>query len=108
MTITTLPTTVDAVVSTVGIWLLVAGLTEAITEIFKQVLPSYIKEKATYGLSIIIGIGLAFAFQLNPFGLNGTAEFVSTMAAGVLASRGANYLNSLLKKLGMQASAENK
>lgn len=93
-----------SVISALGVWLLVAGLTEALTEVLKNMFPAVVKDKVTYGASIAIGIGLAFAFSLNPFGLMGVAGYASTVAAGVLASRGANYLSGILKKLGIVQS----
>lgn len=93
--------------SMTGLWILVAALTEALTEIVKNVLPDVVKDKVTYGTSIVIGIVLAIAFNLNPFGLNDYAAYVSMIAAGILASRGANYLNGLLKRIGVLTS-ENK
>ncbi len=95
----TLSSVSASVITATGIWILVAGLTEAITEILKNVSPKMFKDKATYSLSIIIGISLSFAFRINPFGLEGWAGYTSTIATGILASRGANYLNGLLKKL---------
>lgn len=99
----TLSTVAAAILATAGLWVLVAGLTEAITEILKTLFPDKVQGKVTYAVSILIGIGLAFAFSLNPFGLVGAAGYASTVAAGLLASRGANYLSGLLKKLGIVA-----
>ncbi|MFF2017207.1 hypothetical protein [Paenibacillus sp. NPDC058177] len=82
--------------ASVGMWLFVASLTEAVTEIIKNVFP--VKDKTTYGVSIGIGVALALAFGLNPFGLTGLSAYASMVTAGILASRGANYLNGLLKK----------
>ncbi|MCK6076945.1 hypothetical protein [Paenibacillus silvae] len=87
-------------VAAIGLWIFVAGLTEAITEVMKKVIP--FKDTGTYAVSIIIGVGMAFAFGLNPFGLTGMASYASTVAAGLLASRGANYLSDWLKKLGIK------
>ncbi|MWV43078.1 hypothetical protein GRF59_05495 [Paenibacillus sp. HJL G12] len=91
-----------AIVTTAGLWILVAGLTESITEILKNLFPEKIRDKVTYTVSIGVGVALAFAFRLNPFGMTGATMYASMVAAGILASRGANYLNSLLKKLGIQ------
>lgn len=96
---TTLSVALATAVAATGIWLLVAGLTEALTEVLKVVLP--IKDKATYTVSIIVGVILAIAFGLNPFGLTGFASYISMVASGILASRGANYLNGWLKKFGI-------
>ncbi|WP_434750870.1 hypothetical protein [Paenibacillus amylolyticus] len=87
-------------VGAIGLWMLVASLTEAITEVIKKAIP--IKDTVTYTVSIIVGVGLAFAFGLNPFGLTGIAAYSSTVAAGLLASRGANYLSDWLKKIGIK------
>jgi len=82
-------------------WLLVALLTEGVTEIIKVLFPDKIKDKATFATSITVGIVMAFAFGLNPFSLSGFGAYVSTVAAGILASRGANYLNGFLKEAGV-------
>lgn len=88
-------------VEMVTVWLLVALLTEGLTEVLKNLFPAVVQDKVTYTASIAIGIGLAYAFSLNPFGLVGIAAHASTVAAGILASRGANYLNGFLSKLGI-------
>ncbi|QNR70401.1 hypothetical protein IAQ67_29040 (plasmid) [Paenibacillus peoriae] len=93
-----------SVMGAVAMWLFVAGLTEALTELVKNLLPNLVKDKVTYVASIVIGVALAFVFGLNPFGLAGIGAYASTVIAGVLASRGANYLNGLLKKLGILQS----
>jgi hypothetical protein len=82
-------------------WLLVAFLTEGVTEILKALFPDKIKDRATFFTSVGVGIILAFAFGINPFGLTGFGAYVTTVAAGILASRGANYLNGFLKKVGV-------
>lgn len=94
----------ESVISAIGLWLLVAGLTEAVTEVLKSLFSEKLQGRATYATSILVGITLAFAFGLNPFALAGPAGIVSTVAAGILSSRGANYLNGLLKKLGIVQS----
>lgn len=80
-------------------FLMVAILTESLTEIIKNLVPNgVVKDKLTYALSIVVGITLAFAFKLNILGLHGFGEYVSIVAAGLIASRGANYVNGFLKK----------
>lgn len=87
-------------------FLLVAFLTETLTEILKNMVPNgAVKDKATYGLSIMLGIVLAYAFALNPFALAGVASHVSTVAAGLIASRGANFVNGFMKKAGIIKSS---
>ncbi|MCM3594084.1 MULTISPECIES: hypothetical protein [Brevibacillus] len=58
--------------------------------------PDQIRDKATYVTSIFVGVLLAFAFNLT-----GPGGYIATTAAGLLAFRGANYLNGFLKKLGI-------
>lgn len=79
--------------------LLIALLSETLTEIIKSVFPeNVIKDKITYITSIVVGVGLAFAFDFNLLGLEGIAKYVSIVAAGLIASRGANYVNGFMKK----------
>lgn len=85
--------------SLIALWLMVATLTEAVTEIIKNAMPDLVKDKVTYAVSIGVGILLAYAFTLNPFALTGVAAHVSIILAGILASRGANYLSGIVKKL---------
>lgn len=88
-------------VEMITVWILVALLTEGLTEVLKNLFPKVVQDKVTYSASILIGVGLAYAFSLNPFGLVGVSAHASTIAAGILASRGANYLNGFLSKVGV-------
>jgi len=83
------------------LWLIVGFLTESVTEILKALFSDKLKDKATFFTSMVVGILLAFAFGLNPFGLTGYGAYASTVVAGILASRGANYLNGVLKEIGV-------
>lgn len=89
---------VDVMLSHVAVLLFVAILTESITEIIKSTFNDLIKDKFTYLLSVVVGVVLAFAFNLNLFGLEGQYKYVSIVAAGLIASRGANYVNGFMKK----------
>jgi len=90
---------VETLIENGTLLVVIAVLTEAVTEIVKNLFPKgSIQDKVTYALSIIVGIVLAFAFNLNLFGLGGNAEYVSIVFAGIIASRGANYVNGFLKK----------
>lgn len=83
----------------VQVFIFVAILTESLTEIIKNLIPNgVVKDKLTYALSIVVGITLAFAFNLNIFELDGFGKYVSIVTAGIIASRGANYVNGFLKK----------
>lgn len=89
----------DVLVSSGALLLIVAILTESVTEVIKSIFPKgSIQDKVTYGVSVLVGLVLAFAFHLNIFGLNGFGEYVSIVFAGLIASRGANYVNGFLKK----------
>lgn len=79
--------------------LFVAILTESVTEVIKNLFPEgIIQDKATYLLAIIVGVTLAFAFNLDIFGLSGVGAIVSKVLAGIIASRGANYVNGFMKR----------
>jgi 1,4-dihydroxy-2-naphthoate octaprenyltransferase len=93
---------VEIILAKIGLLLVIAFLTESLTEILKNVLPDgVIKDKLTYGLSIAVGILLTYSFGVNLFGLEGIGKHVSEIAAGILASRGANYVNGFAKKIGI-------
>ena len=88
---------------------LVAILSESLTEVVKNALPKVVKNKITYVASIIIGVALAYAFDLNFLALEGVyAKHVSIVAAGLIASRGANYVHGLMKELGAIQPVERK
>jgi hypothetical protein len=89
----------ETMIASLSLFLFVAILTEAVTEVVKNLFPEgLIEDKMTYALSIIVGVVLSFTFELNPFGLSGSGEIVSIIIAGLIASRGANYVNGLMKK----------
>lgn len=91
---------VDAIFQSAVALFVVAILTEAITEILKAVITvEKFRDKVTYFVSIVIGILLAIVLDVNLFGLEDTlGQYVGMVCAGILASRGANYINGFLKK----------
>ncbi|MED1784461.1 hypothetical protein P4V43_21780 [Brevibacillus fortis] len=89
---------IDQFIHSLSLLTFMAILIEAVTEILKNAFP-VLKDRSTYILSILIGISLSLAFQVNPFGLDGSGYYVSAVLAGILTSRGANYLNGFVKKL---------
>ncbi|WP_312113522.1 hypothetical protein [Brevibacillus reuszeri] len=90
---------VDHLINNLSLLTCMAILVEAVTEIFKTALPDHIKDRSSYVLSILIGISLSFALDANPLALEGNGYYVSVIVAGILSSRGANYLNGIVKKL---------
>jgi hypothetical protein len=89
---------IDHIMENFAMLVLVAILTESLTEIIKHAFNGIIKDKFTYLLSLVVGVVLAFAFDLNLFGLEGEHKYVSIVAAGLITSRGANYVNGFMKK----------
>lgn len=101
---------------TIALIIMVATLLEALVEYAKTIITMFeekeYKTAATQGITIIIGIFLAFVFNLQLF--NGAmSEFYSglvinstidTVLTGLLFSRGSNYISDLISKL----SASNK
>lgn len=98
---------IEMILAQVGTLLLIAVLSESLTEIIKNMFSSVVQDKVTYFVSIAVGIVLAYAFGLNLFGLTGAWQHVSTVSAGLIASRGANYVNGFMKKLGILKSGTN-
>ena len=92
---------VETVISSATILLIIAVLTESVTEVLKQVTPKgVIRDRVTYFVSIVVGVALAFAFDLNVFGLDGIGQHITTVAVGLIVSRGANYVNGFMKSIG--------
>lgn len=75
-----------------------AIITESLTEILKTFIPANIHSKATFALSIVLGIVLAFAMDLSLLGGEGYVRVVGILASGILVSRGANYISGFIKK----------
>ncbi|MCP8973195.1 hypothetical protein MOD67_14170 [Bacillus licheniformis] len=89
----------DTFFASATLLLFTAILTESVTEIVKNLFPEgIIQDKATYVVSLIVGIVLVFTFDLNLFGLAGLGAVVAKVLAGIVASRGANYVNGFMKK----------
>lgn len=90
---------VEIILSNMGLLLVIAILTEAATEVLKQLFPDYIQDRVTYFVSIFVGIALAYALNANVFMLGGWAMHVSLIFAGLIASRGANFIHGVAKRL---------
>lgn len=92
----------DHLLTQAGMLIFLAILVEAITEVIKNLFPQTVKDRITYALSILVGVGLAYGMRIDLFGLAGSSGFwVSVMVAGIIASRGANYVSGIMKKIGM-------
>jgi hypothetical protein len=96
---------------TISLIIMVAIVCEALVEYFKTImkiieLKEY-KTAITQGITIALGIGLAFVFNLQLFN-NALSEFydgisinptIDIILTGILFSRGANYFSDLVTKL---------
>lgn len=79
----------------------VAILIEAIWENIKMI---YDKNKFNISMlgSLILGIVVCIIFGIDIFpivGLNAIVPFVGSIFTGIIVSRGANFVNNLLKRL---------
>lgn len=96
---------------TITLIIMVAILLEALVEYFKTVMKMVedkeYKTAITQGITIALGIFLAFAFNLQLFN-NAMSEFyeglhinptLDIILTGILFSRGANYFSDLVGKL---------
>lgn len=97
--------------TTIALIIMVAIVLEALIEYFKtiehMVSNKEYKTAITQGITIALGIALAFVFQLHLFNgamsefygglaINGTVDMILT---GILFSRGSNYFSDLISKL---------
>lgn len=96
---------------TVALIIMVAIVLEALIEYVKTIANMVenkeYKTAITQGVSIILGVGLAFIFNLHLFN-DAMSEFyeglfinptIDTILTGILFSRGANYFSDLVSKL---------
>lgn len=96
---------------TIALIIMVAIVLEALIEYIKTIMHMVengdYKTAITQGITILLGVGLAFAFHLELFNMgmseiyeglriNSTLDMVLT---GVLFSRGSNYFSDLISKL---------
>ncbi|ATO51393.1 hypothetical protein O0555_03785 [Brevibacillus laterosporus] len=91
----------DFILEKAQLLILLAFLTESLTEIIKGMFSKWMKDQMTYFISILIGIILCYAFGMNLFGMQHMGKHVSIVSAGLIVSRGANYVHSFVKNLGM-------
>lgn len=97
--------------TTIALIIMVAIVLEALIEYFKtiehMVSNKEYKTAITQGITIALGIALAFVFQLHLFNgamsefygglaINGTVDMILT---GILFSRGSNYFSDLISRL---------
>ncbi|MBO4394776.1 MAG: hypothetical protein J5819_00320 [Eubacterium sp.] len=95
----------------IALILMVAIVCEALVEYFKTIMKLIgdgdYKTAITQGVTIFLGIGLAFVFHLHLFN-DALSQFypdididqtVDTILTGILFSRGSNYFSDLIKRL---------
>lgn len=103
--------TISTIGNTLGVFIMVAIVCEALVEYFKTVVKMFIdkdyKTAITQAFTIALGISLAFIFSLRLFDdvmsqiyegvyINPTIDMILT---GILFSRGSNYFSDLVSKL---------
>lgn len=81
--------------------IVVAILIEAIWENIKMI---YDKDKFNISMigSLILGVVVCVIFRIDIFpivGLNAVIPFIGSVFTGIIVSRGANFVNDLLKRL---------
>lgn len=103
---------------TIALIIMVAIVLEALVEYVKtfeaMIVSRAYKTAITQGITIILGIGLAFVFHLQLFNgamseiyeglkINPTVDMILT---GILFSRGSNYFSDLISKLQKPSTVE--
>lgn len=89
---------INTILGNAVLLIVLAVLIEATTEIFNQALPKLVEGRVTYFVSLIVGVALSFVLDVNLFGLQGVGHYAGVILAGLIASRGANYVNGFLSK----------
>ncbi|CCF16592.1 putative uncharacterized protein [Brevibacillus laterosporus GI-9] len=79
--------------------ILLSFLTESLTEIVKGLFSKWIQDQMTYFISILVGIVLCYSFEMNLFDMQHIWQHVSIVSAGLIVSRGANYVNIFVKSI---------
>lgn len=94
---------------TVAVIIAVAILIEGLVEYGKNIAEMFYggdkKTGVTQIVTIIIGIGLAFAFSANMFVPLGLVvnEYIGMILTGIVMSRGSNYVSDLITKIGQKS-----
>lgn len=104
---------------TISLIIMVAILCEALVEyaktIMKMVEDKHYKTAITQAITIALGVGLAFAFNLQLFN-NAMSEFYEGLSinpvldmilTGILFSRGSNYFSDFVSKLTEKSKGQN-
>jgi len=86
----------------IAVAILIEGLVEYGKTIANMFYDGDKKTAITQMVTIIVGIGLAFAFNANmfvPLGLT-VNNYVGMVLTGIVMSRGSNYVSDLIGKIG--------
>lgn len=81
----------------------VSVLTEATVEVIKTIVPVTLTENGKKILAVVTSVILAATFNVSLVESSGLTYFVGILLAGLVSSRGSNYLHSLediVKSLG--------
>jgi len=98
------PVTTGTVVGGLVLVLILAGIVEYLTKIFKQFIPESIKDKFPFPLliSLIIGVILSLTVKLDILRMFGFVTFypyVSYVLTGLIAAGGSTGVHELISKL---------
>lgn len=89
----------------IAVAILIEGLVEYGKTIANMFYDGDKKTAITQMVTIIVGIGLAFAFNANmfvPLGLT-VNNYVGMVLTGIVMSRGSNYVSDLIGKIGQKS-----
>lgn len=73
----------------------VSVITEAVVEVIKTVIPVTLTDNGKKMLSVVISIALAATFNVSLVSSSGLTYFIGILLAGLVSSRGSNYIHSL-------------
>ena len=89
----------------IAVAILIEGLVEYGKTIANMFYDGDKKTAITQMVTIIVGIGLAFAFNANMFVPLGLVvnEYIGMVLTGIVMSRGSNYVSDLITKIGQKS-----
>lgn len=85
--------------------IVLAVLAEAATEQIKDVLPKEPSDQGNCLIALGVSLGLAVLLRISLFEATGTINAAGILLAGMLCSRGSNYIHDLYGKLGKDSPA---
>lgn len=90
---------IDNIIYPLATLLVVSALTEAVVEMLKSIVPKPFSESGKRILALLISVFLSLVLKVSLFNITGPAYYVGVLLAGLIASRGSNFIHEFAKIL---------